>query len=105
MVEQILEFAGASSGKRKLSLQPASVAEIVSDAINECRPLLDAQNIELENDTDVSLPTVNADHAALSRAIQNLITNSVKYRDGSSWVRVSARNAMARLRSRSRTVG
>jgi len=92
MVEQILEFAGASSGKRKLSLQPSNVADVVGDAIAECRPLLDAQNIELENDTDVSLPIVNADPASLSRAIQNLITNSVKYRDGSSWVRVSSRN-------------
>jgi len=98
MVEQILEFAGASSGKRKLSLRPASVAEIVSDAIAECRPLLDAQNVELENDADVSLPTVNADHAALSRAIQNLITNSIKYRDGSSWVRVSARNGDGKVK-------
>jgi two-component system phosphate regulon sensor histidine kinase PhoR len=54
--------------------------------------LLDDQNIEFESDVDNDLPEINADREALSRAIQNLIVNSVKYGNGNRWVRVSAYN-------------
>ena len=92
MVEQILEFAGASSGKRKLKLRPALVSEIVENAIAESRPLVDENGMRIETDIDASMPIVDADADALSRAVQNLIVNSVKYRNGSDWMRVSARN-------------
>ena len=92
MVEQILEFAGANSGKRKYNLRPAAVSDIINEAVGQCRPLADEQQIRLELDADRSLPTIDADAEALSRAIQNLITNSVKYRNGSDWIGVSATN-------------
>ena len=90
MVEQILEFAGASSGKQKYSFQDVPVAYIVEHAIAECKSLIDGQGIEIEQQIDTRLPAVKADPDALSRAIQNLIANSVKYRNGNGWLRVSA---------------
>ena len=92
MVEQILEFAGANSGKRKYKFRPTSVSEVVNDAVDQCRALAVDQQIKLELDADRSLPTIEADADALSRAIQNLITNSVKYCNGGNWIRVSATN-------------
>jgi len=92
MVEQILEFAGANSGRRKFNFRSTPVADIVENALNECSPLIKEQVIELETDIDTTLPSVDCDAEALSRAIQNLIANAIKYRNGNGWLRVSARN-------------
>jgi signal transduction histidine kinase len=92
MVEQILEFAGARSGKRKYDLRPTDLKDIVADALNECAPIIEKRKVTVETDLPVSLPRVNADSSALSQAIQNLVANAVKYGNGEQWVRVSAIN-------------
>lgn len=92
MVEQILEFAGANSGKQKYNFAPVNVVEIVDDAIEECRPLIESGGFEIETDIQNDLPDIRGDRGALSSAIQNLIANSVKYSNGSKWIKVSAVN-------------
>ena len=92
MVEQILEFAGANSGERKYNLTPTDVTKVVTDAVEECRPLIESGGFEIETELHNALPDVLADRTALSSAVQNLIANSVKYSDGSKWIRISAVN-------------
>jgi signal transduction histidine kinase len=92
MVEQILEFAGANSGERKYNLAPTDVTKVVSDAVEECRPLIESGGFEIETELPSVLPDGLADRTALSSAVQNLIANSVKYSDGSKWIRISAVN-------------
>jgi len=92
MVEQILEFAGANSGKQKYSLAPTDVSAVVKDALAECAPLIDSSGFTIETDLQNELPQIQADRSALSSAIQNLIANSVKYSNGSKWIKVSAAN-------------
>ena len=92
MVEQILEFAGANSGRQKFSFAESDVSAIVSDAIEECRPLVESNGFEIETAIADDLPLVSADRTALSSALQNLIANSVKYSSDSKWIKVSAVN-------------
>ena len=92
MVEQILEFAGANSGKQKYSFSNVDVKEVVQDALSECRPLIETGGFNLVTDLPEDLPSIAADKMALSSAIQNLIANSVKYSNGSAWIKVSAMN-------------
>lgn len=92
MVEQILQFAGARSGKRKYNFVSSDVASIVESAIEECRPMLDEKGFEIETAIDSGLPPIKVDAEALSTALQNLITNAVKYSNGSRWLRVAASN-------------
>lgn len=98
MVEQILDFAGANSHRRKYSFASASVNQIVESAIADCRPLLDGKGMTVETDLSADLPPINADAAALSQAIQNLIVNSVKYSDGERWLRIAAKNGGGSVR-------
>jgi signal transduction histidine kinase len=98
MVEQILEFAGARSGKRKYNIEPVNLADVIDHAISECRPLIDEKEIVLETDIAAILPTINADQAALSQAIQNLIANSIKYCNGERWISLSATNGGGALK-------
>jgi signal transduction histidine kinase len=92
MVEQILEFAGANSGRQKYNFTEVSVADVVDKAVQDCRPLIDEQKITLETNIDRGLPVINGDADSLCRAMQNLIANSVKYRNGKGWIKVSATN-------------
>lgn len=98
MVEQILEFAGANSGKQKYSFSDVEIADVVKDALDECGPLIESGGFTVETDLQNDLPSIAADKAALSSAIQNLIANSVKYSNGSAWLRISANNGDGRIR-------
>jgi signal transduction histidine kinase len=98
MVEQILEFAGANSGKQKYSFASVDVEDVINDALSECGPLIDSTGFTVDTDLTTDLPKISADKAALSSAIQNLIANSVKYSNGSSWIKVSAANGGGRVK-------
>jgi signal transduction histidine kinase len=93
MVEQILQFAGARSGRKKYNFGHGSAAAAVDSALRECSPILEEKGFEVETDIDENLPWINIDHEAVSTAVQNLISNSIKYSNGSRWIRVSASNA------------
>lgn len=98
MVEQILEFAGANSGKRKFNFSPTSVGDVVNSAINESRSLIGDRGFEIETSIAEGLPTISADRAALGQAIQNLIANSIKYCNGKAWLRVTAFNGDGKVK-------
>jgi signal transduction histidine kinase len=88
MVEQILEFAGARSGRRKFSFERTDVNEIIKRTISECETDLVKDGFVVEKDLSERLPIINADPDALSSAIQNLIQNAVKYSNGNKWIQV-----------------
>ena len=72
MVEQILEFAGANSGKKKYDFREQSVTQIVESALGECRALIEEKGFRVETELAENLPPVKADANALGQAIQNL---------------------------------
>ena len=79
MVEQILDFAGANSGKTKIRFARERRRRNHRQAIAECQPLIDEKGFTVEKEIAANLPHVVADKNALSQAIQNLIGNAVKY--------------------------
>lgn len=98
MVEQILEFAGARSGKRKYDFRPTEVGVVIDEAIAGCQPLIEEKGISLEKEIAEGLPEISADKKALTQAIQNLIANGVKYGDGSKWLKISVKNGGGKLK-------
>lgn len=91
MVEQILDFAGANSGRKKYTLAETAVGDVVSDALDACRPLIEEKSIAVETNI-ATLPSIYADKNALTQAVQNLVINSVKYSKGGAKMRVNAEN-------------
>ena len=98
MVEQILEFAGARSGKRKFDFRSVNVEEIIENAIAECHPLIEEKEFVLEKNIAEKLPAIAADSNALSHAIQNLILNSIKYSNGNRRLKITAKNGEGNLK-------
>lgn len=92
MVEQILEFAGARSGRKKYDFRELDASALVERALEECRPQLDESGFDVETAIAKDLPSVRGDEKALTQAVQNLISNAWKYSNGSRWMKVSVAN-------------
>lgn len=107
MVEQILEFAGARSGRRKYDFRPTNVKMLIEKALEECRSLIAENDFTVETDIAENLPEISADANALSHAVQNLITNAVKYSDENKWIKITARNGnnMVKITVEDRGIG
>lgn len=97
MVEQILEFAGANSGRKKYNFEDTTAAEVVEKALAECEMTLHEKGFQLQSEVAPEL-AIHADSAALSGAIQNLILNAVKYSNGDKWMRIAAANGGSTVR-------
>lgn len=93
MIEQALEFAGIQSGRKAYALQPADAARIIESALAACAPLISEGGFTIEKRIAAQVPPVAADAAALSRAIQNLLNNAMKYSGDNRWVRLTAKPA------------
>ena len=91
MIEQALEFAGIQSGRKAYALQPAAPARIIESALAACAPLIAEGGFTVEERVAAGLPAIAADAAALSRAIQNLLNNAMKYSGDSRRVRLTAK--------------
>ena len=92
MVEQILEFAGARSGKRRYRFEPVNIADVVRNALTDSNSLFSKAGFEVEDSIPDHLEVPRADPAALTAAITNLIQNSVKYSNGKRWLSVTVLN-------------
>jgi signal transduction histidine kinase len=98
MVEQILEFAGARSGKRKYDFRETNIEKVIEEAINECKPMIEEKGFAVEREIAENLPLISADEKALTQAVQNLIANALKYSNGEKWLKISARNGAKKLK-------
>jgi len=90
MVEQVLEYAGAESGKTRYTVRPVDISELVDSAIRASEPLAVEAGIEFRVALAERLPIVEGDPNALRRALQNLVANAIKYGASGGVVEVSA---------------
>ncbi|MEQ1604883.1 MAG: HAMP domain-containing sensor histidine kinase [Pyrinomonadaceae bacterium] len=98
MVEQILDFAGANSGRKKYNFAEIPVASIIENALAECGPLIEEKGVNVETDIASALPVIKADGYAVSQAIQNLIVNAIKYSNGDKRLSVTASNGGGKVK-------
>lgn len=97
MVEQILGFAGARSGKRQYSFAPHNVATLIATAVEECKPLANEKGIVVDVDVSDDDLLIYADGAAIDTAIRNLLANSFKYSNGSPSIKITATRTNDRI--------
>jgi len=98
MVEQVLDFAGIDSGRKTYKLKPTGIPEIVHSALEACDVQIRNQGFTIETRMDAGLPAVMADWPALARAIQNLISNALKYSGKSRWIGIDVSTGSDRVR-------
>ncbi len=104
LVDDLLDVSRVSRGKIQIEKRTIDVAVAVQQAVEICRPLIDARRHNL----NVSLPAapilVDGDLTRLAQVVANLINNAAKYTDegGHIWVTVDggddSRNVAIRIR-------
>ena len=78
MVDQILGLAGM-----QMRPEPMNVADVVDRAVAAFEAQLNG--VVVEKHMDMNLPPVSADARWLTHAVQNLVSNALKYGDG-KWI-------------------
>jgi signal transduction histidine kinase len=89
-VERVLQLAGIAAGRAAAAQTPISPSALVQESLNACRTEIDAAGFNVEVAVADNLPNVVGDVTALRSALQNLISNAVKYGGDARWMRVSA---------------
>ena len=89
-VERVLQLAGIAAGRAAAAQTPISPDTLVQESIGACRTEIDAAGFNVEVAVAENLPMVVGDVTALRSALQNLISNAVKYGGDARWVRISA---------------
>jgi signal transduction histidine kinase len=104
MVEQIMAFAGFESGRAALDVRPAELGAIVDEALRAADPHVREHHAVVERRVGEALPMVLVDPAAVSRSLQNLLVNALKYGGTPPRIVVEARAAAGGRREASVTV-
>ena len=86
LINEVLEISRVESASMSVSLEPVSVPEIVSDALDLVRPLAAQYGVALDNCLNEHGDLhVRADKQRLKQVLLNLLSNGIKYnRDGGS---------------------
>lgn len=88
LVEQILRYGSARSGRVIREREPVSMELLIEEGLRSSRV---SPELVLEKQLAPGLPLVLADEQALKHALRNLIDNAVKYgTEGNNWIGVFA---------------
>jgi signal transduction histidine kinase len=79
MVEKALAYAGVHSRKRKYELHPLDISAVLEEALYSVRRRTAHDGFDIATSIEENLPTVNGDTTALQSAVENLLTNAIKY--------------------------
>jgi signal transduction histidine kinase len=89
LVNDLLDVSRVSRGKIQLETQTLDLSAVVRQAVEGCRPLIDARRHELI----LSLPSepipVKGDSTRLAQVVSNLVNNAAKYTDKGGRVEVT----------------
>ncbi|HEX5502982.1 MAG TPA: ATP-binding protein [Thermomicrobiales bacterium] len=90
LVTDLLDLARLSHGAAELQLRRLDVGDLVGEAAQLVRPLLDAKGQTLEVAVPAPAPDVLGDHRRLERVLINLLSNAHKFSPAGAHVRVNA---------------
>ena len=89
-VERVLQLAGIAAGRAAAAPAAIHPAQLVNDSLGACRAEIEAAGVHVETAIAETIPHVLGDVTALRSALQNLISNAVKYGGDAHWVRITA---------------
>jgi signal transduction histidine kinase len=87
-VERVLQLAGIAAGRAAAAPTTVHPDELVMQSIAACQAEIEKAGATVETEIQDDLPLVQGDVAALRSAIQNLISNAVKYGGDARWLQV-----------------
>lgn len=107
LVDDLMDAARINQGKFDLRLERVEIAQILSDAVEACRPFIDECAHQLALEIGAVNACVHADRIRLAQAFTNLLHNAAKYMDhgGSIEVRVEQRQGAVVIKIKDSGIG
>jgi signal transduction histidine kinase len=92
LVEQVLQYATARSGRAIRKREPVALPSVIEAGLESSLRAARAAGLVVDKQLEPELPPVLGDEVALRHAVQNLVDNALKYgTETSNWIGVSAR--------------
>jgi nitrogen-specific signal transduction histidine kinase len=79
LVDEILLFASTEDGKNRYVLQPLQVSKIIDSVVTSTEGFVQSAGFVIDRQIEPDLPLVLGELAGISRCLENLIGNAVKY--------------------------
>lgn len=79
LIENILDFSRMEAGLRPYRTAPADLAEVTREVIGRLQSQLDQGRFSVTARFEPNLPAVDIDTGAVQQAIENLLSNAMKY--------------------------
>ncbi len=90
MVSDVLDLSQAEAGRLVLQREEVDLRELIDEALQVVRPLLDKKGLSLEVAIPDSTPSVYCDRTRIRQVILNLVSNAVRFtEEGGIAVRVT----------------
>jgi CheY-like chemotaxis protein len=90
MVDDLLDYSRIERGKVELRRERVDLGQVVTQAMETCKPLLEAKDLHLTVALPGRLPDLEADPIRLEQMLCNLVSNACKFTPQGGEVRVSA---------------
>jgi signal transduction histidine kinase len=90
MINTLLDISRLEAGRMPLSLAPCAIAPLVTGAAEQMASLAQDKRIAVQLDIDPELPRVQADGSLVTRVVQNLVANALKFSGRGSTVLIRA---------------
>ncbi|EKD46809.1 MAG: multi-sensor signal transduction histidine kinase [uncultured bacterium] len=88
LVNDLLDVAHIDQGKLALSKEKINLCELVRDSVNSHKVSAMAANVEIQESYPVDVVEIIADKKRIAVALDNVISNAIKYIDGKGNVEV-----------------
>ncbi len=96
LIDDLLDLTRISQGKLELHPEQVVLGSLIENAINTCRPEIEAKKLQVCVNLDAAARTVIADGARLTQILWNLLKNSIKFTPEGGTITVQSRLRPAR---------
>jgi len=79
IVNSVIDIANIEAGKTSWQMQPLSISEIITAAIEHNAAAIDRKQMHIQVDLEPDLPMILGDRDRLIQVVSNLISNAVKF--------------------------
>ena len=97
-LEKLVQDVKELSEMRTVYLQPANMNNLLSEVIQDFSPIMSGESVDLVADIEEDLPTVTIDRAQISRALKNIIRNSIEALPTGGTIELKARAVDSHIR-------
>ena len=79
LMRDLLDLSKIEAGESQPQLATVSARDLLTTAVKELRPQVEAKGLELSVDAPVELPRVSVDRLQIERVISNLVINALRH--------------------------